>query len=131
MAHRAGKLGHATAYYNIGIAIYHGEGVELDREKARRYYELAAMRGDVDARYNLGCMEASVGNMDKALKHWMIAIKVGMSDSLNMVKELYSEGHVPKEDYTKALRLYQAYLNEIKSDQRDKAAAEDKNCKYY
>ena len=32
-----------------------GRGVEVDKKKAKYYYELAAMNGDVQARYNLGC----------------------------------------------------------------------------
>jgi len=41
------------------------------------------------------------------------------------------DGHVAKDHYTNALRSYQAYLNEIKSDQRNKAAAFDAKYKYY
>ena len=36
-----------------------------------------------------------------------------------------------KEDYMKALQLYQEYLDEIKSHQRDEAAAADEKCRYY
>ena len=40
------------------------------------------------------------------------------------------DGDATKEVYTKALRSYQAYLDEIKSDQRDEAAAADDD-EYY
>jgi len=50
---------------------------------------------------------------------------------LDKIKELYSEGHAAKEDYMKALQSYQEYLGEIKSDQRDKAAAADDHYRYY
>jgi len=43
---------------------------------------------------------------------------------------MYSKGHATKADYTKALQSYQAYLDEIKSDQRDKAAAAHDSFKY-
>jgi len=46
--------------------------VEQDKRKATHYYELAALRGDVTARYNLGLKEEKVGNMDRALKHYML-----------------------------------------------------------
>ncbi len=43
-----------------------------------------------------------------------------------------SNGNATKEEYTKALQLYQAYLSEIKSPQRDKAAAAHDECyRYY
>jgi len=81
------------------------------------------MGGEVSARYNLGIRDEIAGNMDRALKHYMIAARNGLSDSLERVKELYTDGHATKEDYTKALQLYQVYLGEIKSRQRDEAAA--------
>ena len=40
-------------------------------------------------------------------------------------------GYATKDDYTAALRAYQAYLAEVKSSQRDKAAAADANYRYY
>jgi len=36
---------------------------------------------------------------------------------------MYENRQTTKDDYAKALQTYQAYLDEIKSDQRDKAAA--------
>ena len=89
------------------------------------------MMGDATARYNLGYIEEHKGNMDRALKHYMISVGGGWSDSLGGIKELYTNGHSTKEDYTKALKLYQEYLVEIKSDQRDKAAADREDYRYY
>ena len=63
--------------------------------------------------------------MDIALKHFMIAVRDGFVESLNMIKEMYSDGEATKEDYMKALQSYQEYLGEIKSDQRDEAASAD------
>ena len=50
--HKAGELGHAKAYVNIGHAYHNGEGVERDEKKTEHYFELAAMKGDVQARHN-------------------------------------------------------------------------------
>ena len=61
--------------------------------------------------------------MNRALKHYMIAAEGGKPDSLKAIQKLYTNGHATKDYYTKALRAYQAYLVEIKSTQRDKAAA--------
>ena len=131
LCHRAAKLGYAKAYAGIGYVYNNGRGVEIDKKKARHYYELAAMRGDEVARYNLGNMERQAGNFDRALKHYMIAVKGGISQSLERVKVLYLNGHATKDDYTKALQLYQTYLGEIKSKQRDEAAAADDHYRYY
>jgi len=129
--HRAGVLGYAAAYIGIGLAYDNGNGVEVDKKKAIYYYELAAMGGSVNARHNLGWLEENAGNADRALKHHMIAISFGDADSLERIKELYSSGHASKDEYTRALKVYQTYLAEIKSAQRDKAAAEREECRYY
>jgi len=130
--HRAAELGHADAYGSIGIVFENGRGAEVDKKKAIHYYKLAAMGGDSQARYNLGCMEANdAGNIDRALKHFMISIRSGYSESLKVMKGFYTNGDVTKDDYTEALQSYQLYLGEIKSDQRDEAAAFHEEYRYY
>ena len=122
--HQAGELGSANGYYAMGNAYMFGEGGrEVDEKKAIHYWELAAMRGNVDARYNLGIMEKNAGNMKRASRHFMTAVRDGDMISLENIKCLYSNSQATKDDYAKALRAYQAYLDEIKSDQRDEAAA--------
>ena len=128
---RAGELGSAKAYDSIGYAYYNGSGVEIDKKKANHYYKLAAMRGNVYARHNLGTMEVRAGDMKRALKHFMIAAEGGEPHSLKQIQKLYTNGHATKDDYAKALRGYQVYLVEIKSTQRDKAAAASAYCRYY
>ena len=127
--HRAGELGCAESYYNIGNAYYHGNGVEMDMKQAKHFYELAAIWGYSGARYNLGCFEEGTGNMSRALKHYMIAVGCGHDQSLKKIREFYMNGHATKDDYAKALRAYQKYIDGIKSAQRDEAAAFDSD--YY
>ena len=129
--HRAGELGYAASYCNIGYFYHTGKGVEIDKRKAVHYYELAAIGGDVSARYNLGNMEENAGNLDRAVKHYLIAVGCGHVKSLNMIQKLCKNGNVTKDDYTKALRARQAYLGEIKSPQRDKAADTSEEDRYY
>ena len=111
------------AYGNIGYAYSIGRGVEVDKKKAIYSYELAAIRGDATARYNIGVDEYNMGNMGRAFRHYMIAVGGGDSKSLQAIKQLYMRGQASKDDYMKALQSYQAYLSEIKSSQRDEAAA--------
>jgi len=99
--HRAADLGYADSYNNIGYAYNQGEGVEVDEEKARYYYELAAMGGNATARYNLGLEGEMTDNFDRALKHYLIAVRSGVSQSLQRVKSLYSDGYATKEDTQK------------------------------
>ena len=122
---KAGEHGCVDGYYNLGIAYDFGRGVEVDRKKAKHYYELAAMNGCVNARHNLGCIEGATGNYDRAIKHLIIAAKAGREASLDYVKQGFKEGFVTKDEYANTLRAYQKRQNEMKSDERDKAAAID------
>ena len=108
-----------------------GEGVERDEKKAVHYWELAAMGGQVLARHNLGVFENLAGTMDRALKHFMIAAGSGYYDSLENIKQMFMNGDATKDDYAKALCVYQKNLVEIKSPQRNEAAAADDDYKYY
>ena len=131
LRHRAAELGCTKSYAYIGNAYEFGRGVERDEKKAVHDYELAAMGGNTSARHNLGNAEIRAGNMDRALKHFMIAVEGGYNESLKTIQQMYKVGHATRDDYANALRAYQAYLEEIKSDQRDKASVFDEMYKYY
>ena len=128
---KAAYLGFGEAYFNIGNACMDGRGVERDFNMGVRFWEVAARKGSASARHNLGMSEEEEGgNLDIALRHFMIAIRSGVPDSLERIKRLYSAGHVTKDDYKDALRSYQTYLSEVKSDQRDEAAAFSDTMRY-
>ena len=116
---KAGELGCAGAYYNLGNSYLVGRGVEIDRKKAIHYYELAAMIGHIKARHNLGCLEG--GNEQRAYKHYLISARSGMKESVDAVKEGYMAGFVTKDEYADTLRAYHEKQKEMKSDARDKA----------
>jgi len=118
---KAGELGCANAYYNLGQAYREGIGVNIDMKKAKHYYELAAINGEVDARHNLGSMEYEAGNYHRAMKHHLIAARAGDNLSLNNVKDYFMKGLITKDEYANTLRAYQKSLDEMKSDARDKA----------
>jgi len=128
---RAGELGCATAYNNLGYAYVNGVGVERDIKMGKQYWELAAMKGDSVARHNLGWLVDQGDNTDRALKHFMIAVEGGKKNSLGFIKGLYSKGHATKADYANALRSYQAYLDEVKSKERDEVVAHNRDQPYY
>ena len=93
-----------------------------DIKKAIHYYELAAMGGEPAARFNLGVFEERTGNMNRAVKHWMIAASAGLDESLKEIRQGYVNGHVTKDDLEKALRSHKEAKDEMKSDQREAAA---------
>ena len=128
---RAGELGCALAYSHIAQSYIQGRGVVRDEKKGMQFMELAAMGGDNSARHNLGVSEWKAGNIGRALKHFMIAVESGNNYSLKTIHQMCVCEQATKDDYAKALGSYQAYLDEIKSDQRDKSAANDVECKYF
>ena len=120
---RAGELGDDGAYHNVANSYYGGIGVQGDRGKYKYYSELAAMGGHVSSRHNLGVLELQAGSADRALKHFMIAAGAGSDSSLSAIREGFLLGHVAKYDFEKALRAHKEAADELKSNQRDAAAA--------
>ena len=118
---KAGELGCAGAYFNLGCAYKNGDGVEIDTKKAKHYYELAAMNGDLEARNNLGAVEGHAGNYQRAFMHFKLAAKAGHTNALENVKRGFMNGYVAKDQYATTLREYQKSQDEMKSEARDKA----------
>ena len=120
---KAGELGCAMGYNNLGLSYHKGTGVEVDKRKANHFYELAAMKGDVGARYNLAISELGAGNHQRAAKHFTLAAKRGDKESLDEVKVYFMKGVIKKDEYANTLRAYLQRLDEVKSEMRDKAKA--------
>jgi TPR repeat protein len=128
---RGGELGSAESYHQVECIHHYGMGVEKDKKKAKHFYELAAIGGDVGSRHNLGVFECQVGNMGKAIKHFNIAAGFGNTASLTNVKIFFMNGgHSSRDDCQQALLSYQQYVEEVRSDQRDEAAAFRDDHKY-
>ena len=122
---RAATLGDAEAHYHLSIVYHNGEGVEKDEKKVLYHTEQAAIGGSPEARHNLGILEKSNGRIDRAVKHWIIAAKLGFDQSLECIKDRYKAGYVSKEDFAAALRGHHAAIKATKSSQREKAYAFD------
>jgi TPR repeat protein len=60
--HKAALQGNVTAMFNYAMMRQEGLGVEQDIDEARYWLELAASSGDIDARYNLGMLNAGIYN---------------------------------------------------------------------
>ena len=119
---RAASMGDVEAHFQLSTLYDKGKGVEKDEKRALYHVEKAAIGGHLYARHNLGCVEEENGRVDRAVKHWIIAAKLGYDDSLENLKILYSAGLVSKEDFEASLRGHYAAIDATKSPQREEAA---------
>eukprot|EP00986_Skeletonema_menzelii_P012321 scaffold6751_cov188-Skeletonema_menzelii.AAC.2 len=124
---KAAELGDVLAHYELALLYRRGEGVEMNRKKEIYHTEQAAIGGHATARNNLAMYELHSGNMDRAVKHFIVSAKLGFDSlvypPLDYVKLGFAKGLVSKEEYAAALRGYQAAVDATKSQQRDEAYA--------
>ena len=71
--------------------------------------------------------EKKNGNVERAVKHFIIAAKLGHEESMKALWSHYSDGNITKEDLDATLRTHQAAITAMKSAQRDAAEAVWKN----
>lgn len=115
---KAAKLGDLHAHYQLGC-MYSGYcGVQRDDEKKLYHLETAAIGGHPFARHNLACVEGSEGNYERAVKHLIIAAKIGCEDSMKKLWKSFREGHISKEGLDDALRGHQAAIKATENEQR-------------
>lgn len=118
---KAITLDDVAAHYGLALLYFHGLGVEKDESKAIGLYEKAAIGGHPVARHNLGTIEWKNGRRERAVKHFIIAAKLGLDESLKSLKTCYNMGRVSKDDFAAALREHQAAVDATKSSQREEA----------
>ena len=92
---------------------------------------LAARKGNVFARYNLGIREMKCiwrGILNTSWFQWDLEMM-----ALKLITNVFMKGHATKDDYAKALWAHapRISINEIKSVDWDKAAAISNRFKYY
>ena len=122
---KAGELGCASAYRWLGN--YYEDGLEKDAKKSKHYLELAAIRGDLESRHGLGCLEGENRNNIRASKHFLISAKAGYEPSLDPVKLSFQHGFITKDEFAAALRGYQKQHDDRKSVMREEALDFDVN----
>jgi TPR repeat protein len=118
---KAAELGNVDAHYRLGYMYMHWQLVEKDEEKALYHWEKAAIAGHPSARHNLAVIEQKNGNMERAVKHFIIAAKLGFDESMNALWKHYSGGTITKENLDATLRTHQAAIDAMKSSDRDTA----------
>lgn len=126
---KAAELGDAEAHFQLSKVYGDGNGVEKDEDKEIYHLEEAAIGGHPGARYHLAYYDGMEGRIGRAVKHLIIAANLGDHSSIERLKQCYADGQVLKEDFTAALRAYQAAVDDRKSLHREEAEESLKNIK--
>ncbi len=118
---KAAKFGHADAHLNLASMYCLGHGVEKDKGKEFHHLEEAAIGGHPEARYFLEKKELDNGNIDRAVKHWIIAATQGEDESIQTLMLAFKDGFISKEVLAATLRAHHAAVDATKSPQREAA----------
>lgn len=114
---KGGELGCADSFRNIARLYDDDQGVGFNILKDGK----AAILGDHYARHYLGWIESN--DDERSMKHFRIAAKNGVRESLEVLRVAVAEGKMSKSDFNSILHDHEISVNEIKSEQRDLAAA--------
>ena len=118
---KAAELGEIDAQYKLATMYDGGLGVDKDEKKEVYHLEKAAICGNPNARHNLAIIEEKNGNIERSVKHLIIAANLGLEDSMKPLWRYYSAGYITKEDLDATLRSHQTAIDAMKSEQRDAA----------
>ena len=118
---KAAELRDVNAHFLLGMMYKNGRGMKKDKEKAVHHYEKAAIGGHPTARNNLGYYEEENGNIERAVKHYIIAANLGNEVSMKTLWAMFKDGDITKEDLETTLRTHKTAIDAMKSSQRDAA----------
>jgi len=86
---RAVELGNTMAMVGLGLLYERGDGVKLDRMKARQLYQLAADRGSAHAQFDLGNNLRDAGDETAAMSYFTLAANRGLIVAWNALGGVY------------------------------------------
>ena len=118
---RAAALGELEAHTELANMYRLGLGIEKDLEKFLEHLEEASIGGHPTARYSLGSYEFNNLNIERAVKHWIIAAKQGDDKAIEELMKMFSVGYVEKDVLDATLRAHKAAVDATKSPQREEA----------
>lgn len=103
---RQANAGDENAQFSVGLAYEGGERVPADRDKALKYYLMAAQQGHSLAQNSLGSMYQEAGEYDEAFDWYEKAAASGDFMAITSLGYLYDEGLGVRASDEKALSLY-------------------------
>ena len=116
---KAAELGSADACYMVGKFFEKGRMVEVDHFTAKRFFEIAAKKGDLLARHKLGVFESDEGDEDTAFQHWRMAARGGCKQSMLAMEFGRDMGIISESEYAEVYQVFTEIHEEISSKERD------------
>ena len=125
---RAIELGSPESPSEIASLYREGTLTSQNMERSALFTKVAAIRGNVEGRHNIGAIEYDErGNHELGIRHWKITAEGGSQPSLNALKAIYNaDGEVPgkkfisKEDLDNVYRSCHEAQAEVSSEKRKK-----------
>ena len=118
---RAAALGRFEAHAKLAYMYRFGRGIESDEGKSIHHLEEASIGGHPRARNMLGNYEYMNGNIERAVKHWIIAATQGEEMSMQYLLDAFKSGSVEKDVLAATIRAHKAAVDAMKSPQREEA----------
>ncbi len=104
------NIDNPSAQVALGFMYQYGQGVEVDKKKAKTLFQTVVNAGYADGYYGIGAIEADSGNHTKAFDYYNKALagteqcyKMWIMDNLG---DMYRYGVGVKQDCTKAVEWY-------------------------
>ena len=117
---KAVSLSSAEACNSLAIRYMEGAlGLGQDYEKARMYWEMAAMAGDPYSHANLGNLEGRSGNFLLAIRHWRFAAAAGVKFSVDKLDVCCQTGLISSSEAEESRRAWHKASKEMWSEDRD------------
>ena len=125
VAHYLARAEHdSTAYSNLAAlyALYDIDGMGIDMEKAKSYYNMGVQKYDVESSRILGNIYRDEYNYAKAFEPYFTGAQVGDAECMYQVAQLYEQGLGGVErDVQEAIYWYQKCYQANESDDAQKA----------
>ena len=124
---QATELGSVSSPTEISTIYRHGDLITANADREIMFTRVAAIRGCIQARHNLGSLEYRRCNHEAGIRHWKIAAECGSQVSLNHIRDIYNaDGKEPgnefisKEDLDKLYRACHEVQEEVENEERKK-----------
>ncbi len=113
--------------YNAALEAAHIQ--DLSHAAALLEQSLAFDKQNIDARNLLGLIQAEIGHIADAMKHWIISVSIVPQDNIASDYIQYFQKHARLlEKYNDAIRMYNQSLQYLKQGSEDLAIIQLKKC---